>query len=111
MDQERTRLAYRWQYHAISSGLGLLSLGLMVAGRRGRRAHPAAGAVTAPWVELSELAASKPDEAVRPPWADRLETERAVLRIAVSAYLGVRAHQLARRDRYDISSRDGQAGS
>lgn len=110
MKQERTRLAYRWQYHAFSSGLGLLSLGLMIAGQR-RRAHPAAVAMTSPWVELSELVPSERDEAVRPPWADRLETERAVLRVAVSAYLGVRAHQLARRGRYEVSSHDGQVGS
>lgn len=101
MKQQGLKLVYRWQYHAFSSALGLVALSLTLAGRR-RRAQPGAVAVGDPSTKLAELLESmpaEPGEPVRPAWADRLETERTVLRIAVSVYLTARAYQLARSGR------------
>ena len=99
MTQPRLRLAYRWPYHAFSTGLGLLSLGLVILARQKRVQPRVAAAAGGSWTDLTELVPSEPDEAVRPPWADRLLTERAVLRVAGGIYLTVRTYQLGRSSR------------
>lgn len=109
MTQQRPQLAYRWQYHALNTSLGLLALVLTIVGRRRRTLQQAAAADAG--AGPTELLVVGPERTVRPVWADRLLTERAVLRIAVSGYLTYRAYQLGRSSQHLAPSEDGDDGA
>ena len=86
MHKQRPPLPYRWEFHLIGAGLGLLVLAL-----RGLTAERPSTSGRDSTVDQRQHRSAA--DLLRPSWAARLEVERTLLRTLVDLWLAGRAYQ------------------
>ncbi len=86
MDKQRPPLPYRWEFHTVGAGLGVLVLALRGLASKKR--------LSGGGVSTSDRRQHHSAAELRPPWAARFVIERTLLRTLVDLFLAGRAYRL-----------------